>query len=74
MTTPVKPKSRLQILVDALRRFGQRDKTEERAEGAKEASEVVNEALPTDISGREAVLKKRKQYRDIDKMLKDAEK
>jgi hypothetical protein len=35
-------------------------------------AEEINKALPEGLSGREAVLKRRKHYSDIDKMLEDA--
>lgn len=58
--------------VRALRNFGKKGDVEERAETAKEGAEEINKMLPEDISGRVAVLRKRKQIQDIDKMLEDA--
>ena len=39
---------------------------------SRDMAEEVNKMLPEEISGRDAVLKRRKHYADIDKMLEDA--
>ncbi len=45
--------------------------TEHEVKEAKEGAEAMNKALPKSLSGRDAVLKKREQMRQIDKMLEE---
>ena len=45
--------------------------TDEEVAKAKAGAEAINKALPAALSGRAAVLKKREQMRQMDKMLEE---
>lgn len=48
-----------------------RKKEDEDVEAKKAALEEMNKALPTAVSARPAVLKKREQMKQLDKMLEE---